>query len=111
MWPIVLPVCRAPLSSTTGVSAMTCRMDSSMFRRIMARYSPVRGEFASARKSRETRPCSSVVVPLKPLLEAARGLLDCECDDSCHLCLRDFDNERFWDDFKRKPVLDWLKKL
>ena len=48
---------------------------------------------------------------LKPLLEAARGLLDCECDDSCRLCLRDFDNERFWDDFKRKPVLDWLKKL
>lgn len=48
---------------------------------------------------------------LKGLLEAAVRLLDCECDDSCRRCLRDFDNERFWDDFKRKPVLAWLKKL
>jgi ATP-dependent helicase YprA (DUF1998 family) len=48
---------------------------------------------------------------LKPLLEEAVRLLDCECEDSCRLCLRDYDNERFWDDFKRKPVLAWLKKL
>jgi hypothetical protein len=48
---------------------------------------------------------------LRDLLESTVRLLDCDCDDSCRLCLRDFDNERFWDDFKRKPVLAWLKKL
>lgn len=48
---------------------------------------------------------------LKPMLDSVVRLLDCECEDSCRLCLRDFDNERFWDDFKRKPVLAWLKKL
>lgn len=48
---------------------------------------------------------------LKPLLDETVRLLDCECEDSCRLCLRDYDNERFWDDFKRQPVLAWLKKL
>jgi len=48
---------------------------------------------------------------LRELLQATTQLLDCACDNSCRLCLRDYDNERFWDDFKRKPVLAWLKKL
>jgi len=48
---------------------------------------------------------------LKPLLEETVRLLHCECEDSCRLCLRDYDNERFWDDFKRQPVLAWLKRL
>lgn len=48
---------------------------------------------------------------LRELLRTAVQLLDCDCDDSCRLCLRDYDNERFWDDFKRKPVLAWLKRL
>lgn len=48
---------------------------------------------------------------LRELLSATIHLLDCDCDNSCRLCLRDFDNERFWDDFKRKPVLAWLKKV
>jgi hypothetical protein len=41
-----LPVCRAPLRSTTGVSAKACRSARSMFRRITVRYSPETGELA-----------------------------------------------------------------
>ncbi len=43
---VVFPVCRAPLSSTTGVSDRASSMAAWILRLIMAEYSPVFGELA-----------------------------------------------------------------
>jgi len=43
------PVCRAPLSNTTGVSSIACRTESAMCRAIMVEYSPMGGEIAICR--------------------------------------------------------------
>jgi hypothetical protein len=47
------------------------------------------------------------------LLKSATCLLDCknECATACRNCLCDYSNQRMWDTFDRKPVLDWLQSI
>lgn len=45
------------------------------------------------------------------LLKVVRKRLDCPngCTSSCRVCLCDYSNQRFWDFFDRKTVLEWLR--
>lgn len=50
---------------------------------------------------------------LKALLKEAARRLKCpaDCTDSCRCCLRSYDNQIYWERFRRKPVLEWLNSL
>lgn len=47
------------------------------------------------------------------MLERTRERLDCpaKCDSGCRVCLCDYGNQRYWDNFDRKAVLKWLDEL
>jgi len=52
-------------------------------------------------------------ITMKLLLTAAVKRLDCpnDCSSGCRRCLCDYSNQRIWDYFDRKPVLEWLQSL
>jgi superfamily II DNA or RNA helicase len=52
-------------------------------------------------------------VPVRDILNSTIRRLDCigECSKACRSCLCDYLNQRIWDSFDRKPVLEWLKTL
>jgi len=47
------------------------------------------------------------------LVKEALSILECpaDCASSCRDCLCDYSNQRMWEHFDRKPVLDWLTTL
>lgn len=49
------------------------------------------------------------------LLGRARSILDCPrgvgCETSCSRCLREYSNQRHWDQFDRHVCLDWLDRV
>ena len=49
------------------------------------------------------------------LLRRARGILDCprgaDCESSCSRCLREYSNQRYWDQFDRRACLGWLDRI
>jgi len=39
---------------------------------------------------------------------------DCHCKDleaSCYACLRNYNNQFYWDELKRRPVIEWLSRI
>lgn len=50
---------------------------------------------------------------IRQALEAAVKVLDCpdKCSHSCRACLQSYENQIHWDQFSRKPVLSWLRRL
>ncbi len=52
-------------------------------------------------------------ITMKKLLKAAVIRLDCpsDCSSGCRRCLCDYSNQRIWDYFNRKPVMEWLQSL
>jgi len=50
---------------------------------------------------------------LQTLMEGAVARLDCpeDCDSACRACLCDYGNQRYWDGFRRKEALAWLRSL
>ena len=51
----------------------------------------------------------------RALISRTVAILDCpkgeNCETSCGHCLNDYSNQRVWDQFKRHPVLAWLRVL
>ena len=51
----------------------------------------------------------------RDLLGKARSILDCPrgagCETSCSRCLREYSNQRYWDQFDRRTCLDWLDRI
>lgn len=51
----------------------------------------------------------------RALLGRAVSVLDCprgsDCETSCSRCLNDYSNQVHWDQFDRRPVLNWLRAL
>jgi hypothetical protein len=58
---------------------------------------------------------SRIVKDLGDVLEAALARVrDCKCPDleaSCYACLRSYNNQFYWDQLRRKPVIDWLSRI
>lgn len=58
---------------------------------------------------------SRIVDDLEVVLEATlTRVRDCKCPDleaSCYACLRSYNNQFYWDQLKRKPVIDWLSRI
>lgn len=58
---------------------------------------------------------SRIVKDLGVVLEAALARVrDCKCPDleaSCYACLRSYNNQFYWEQLKRKPVIDWLSHI
>lgn len=56
-----------------------------------------------------------IVNDLGVVLEAAlTRVRDCKCPDleaSCYACLRSYNNQFYWEQLKRKPVIDWLSGI
>lgn len=52
-------------------------------------------------------------VSVRDILNSTIKILNCpsNCAKSCRSCLCDYLNQRIWDSFDRKPVLQWLKTL
>ncbi len=51
---------------------------------------------------------------MRRVLEAMRDTLDCSnthCTTSCTRCLNDYSNQKNWQDFERRPVLDWVDQI
>lgn len=50
---------------------------------------------------------------LHELLQCAAARLQCpaDCAHACTSCLCDYSNQRVWDQFQRKPVLQWLQQV
>ncbi len=53
-----------------------------------------------------------ILEKLDVVLEAAyKRVHDCKCPDleaSCYACLRSYSNQFYWEELKRRPVIDWL---
>jgi len=49
----------------------------------------------------------------RDLMEGALRRLECPqaCDSACRACLCDYGNQRYWDSFRRKEALGWLRAL
>ncbi len=51
----------------------------------------------------------------RDLFGRARGILDCprgaDCETSCSRCLREYSNQRYWDEFDRRACLKWLDRI
>jgi len=51
----------------------------------------------------------------RALLGGEIAVLDCPrgaaCETSCSRCLNDYSNQVYWDQFDRRPVLNWLRGL
>lgn len=49
----------------------------------------------------------------RELMEGALRRLECPlaCDSACRACLCDYGNQRYWDSFRRKEALGWLRAL
>lgn len=47
------------------------------------------------------------------LYDEALKILDCksDCEAGCRACLYDYGNQRYWDGFRRREALEWLKSL
>lgn len=58
---------------------------------------------------------SRIVKYLGDVMEAAlTRVRDCKCPDleaSCYACLRSYNNQFYWEQLKRKPVIDWLSRI
>jgi hypothetical protein len=58
---------------------------------------------------------SRIVTNLEDVLKAAlERVRDCKCPDleaSCYACLRSYNNQFYWEQLKRKPVIDWLSRI
>jgi hypothetical protein len=58
---------------------------------------------------------SRIVTDLGGVLEAALARVrDCKCPDleaSCYACLRSYNNQFYWEQLRRKPVIDWLSRI
>jgi ATP-dependent helicase YprA (DUF1998 family) len=58
---------------------------------------------------------SRIVDDLEVVLEAVlTRVRDCKCPDleaSCYACLRSYNNQFYWEQLKRKPVIDWLSRI
>ncbi len=52
---------------------------------------------------------------LGTVLEASLARVrDCKCPDleaSCYACLRSYGNQFYWEDLRRRPVIDWLSSI
>ena len=51
---------------------------------------------------------------MSAIIAATREVLDCSnkaCFTSCSRCLNEYSNQRHWDDFERRPCLQWLRTL
>ncbi len=55
-----------------------------------------------------------IVKELDKVMKAALSRVrDCKCPDleaSCYACLRSYSNQFYWEQLKRKPVIDWLSR-
>ena len=51
----------------------------------------------------------------RDLFGRARSILDCprgaDCETSCSRCLREYSNQRYWDEFDRCTCLEWLDRI
>lgn len=51
----------------------------------------------------------------RDLFGRARRILDCprgvDCETSCSRCLREYSNQRHWDEFDRRTCLEWLDRI
>jgi len=50
----------------------------------------------------------------KVLRETLRRVRDCKCtdvDSSCYACLRSYSNQFYWEQLRRRPVIDWLTQI
>ena len=56
-----------------------------------------------------------IIEHLEMVLEASLARVrDCKCPDpeaSCYACLRNYNNQYYWESLKKKPVIDWLSEL
>ena len=61
-----------------------------------------------------TRLTSDPKFPMRKILEGVRNVLDCKnihCMSSCTHCLNDYSNQKNWQDFDRRPALEWVVQL
>lgn len=58
---------------------------------------------------------SRIVNDLSHVLEKALARVrDCKCPDleaSCYACLRSYNNQFYWEQLRRKPVIEWLSRI
>lgn len=50
----------------------------------------------------------------KVLREVLRRVRDCKCSDvnsSCYACLRSYSNQFYWEQLRRRPIIDWLTQI
>jgi Lhr-like helicase len=50
----------------------------------------------------------------KVLQEVLRRVRDCKCSDvnsSCYACLRSYSNQFYWEQLRRRPIIDWLTQI
>ena len=56
-----------------------------------------------------------IVDNLETVLEAGLERVEkCKCPDleaSCYACLRNYGNQFYWDELKRRPVIEWLSSI
>ena len=48
------------------------------------------------------------------LIAGLERVINCKCPDldaSCYACLRSYSNQFYWEDLKRRPVIEWLSKI
>jgi len=56
-----------------------------------------------------------ILEKLDAVLDAAHSRVrDCKCPDleaSCYACLRSYGNQFYWEELKRRPVIEWLGSI